>query len=77
MDAAFYLWFGDKKTALHLSVDRATSIFLAGYFDYEKTTEAYLILLYTQSVNYVFPKGIKTDRRNSFSINNARNYIKN
>jgi len=72
MDAAFYLWFGDEETALHLSVDRATSTFLAGYFDYEETTDAYLILLYMQSVNYGFPKGIKTDRRNSFSINNTR-----
>ena len=72
MDASINIWFGDIESALHLSVDRATKNFLAGYFDYEETTNGYLNLLIIQSINYGFPKRIKTDKRNSFSINNAK-----
>lgn len=72
MDASSYLWFGDEETSLHLSVDKGTGIFLAGYFDYEETTKAYLEILMVQSINYGFPMKIKTDKRNSFSINNAK-----
>lgn len=72
MDAAFYTWFGDEETALHLSVDKGTGTFLAGYFGEQETTETYLVVLMAQSKDYGFPKKIKTDRRNSFSINNTK-----
>ena len=72
MDAAFWIWFGNDETALHLAVDKATGKVLAGYFDYEETTQAYLIILMNMIVNFGIPKRIKTDKRNSFSINNAR-----
>lgn len=72
MDAAFWIWFGSDETALHLAVDKATSKVLAGYFDYEETTQAYLIILMNMIINFGIPKRIKTDKRNSFSINNAK-----
>lgn len=72
MDAAFWIWFGEDETALHLAVDKATKKVLYGYFDYEETTQAYLIVLMNMIICYGIPNKIKTDKRNSFSVNNAR-----
>ena len=72
MDAAFWIWFGTEESALHLAVDKATKKVLSGYFNYEETTNAYLIVLMNMIVNFGIPTKIKTDKRNSFSINNAR-----
>ena len=72
MDAAFWVWFGTEETALHLVVDKATKKVLSGYFDYEETTDAYLVVLMNMIINFGIPKRIKTDKRNSFSINNAK-----
>lgn len=72
MDAAFWVWFGTEETALHLVVDKATKKVLSGYFDYEETTDAYLVVLMNMIISFGIPKRIKTDRRNSFSINNAK-----
>lgn len=72
MDAAFWIWFGKDETALHLAVDKATKKVLYGWFDYEETTQAYLTLLMNMILCYGIPNEIKTDKRNSFSVNNAR-----
>ena len=72
MDAAFWIWFGTEETALHLAVDKATKKVLSGYFDYEETTMAYLIVLMNMILNFGIPAKIKTDKRNSFSINNTK-----
>ena len=72
IDAAFWFWFGTEETALHLSVDKATKKVLSGYFDYEETTNAYLVVLMNMIINFGIPKKIKTDKRNSFSVNNAK-----
>ena len=72
MDAAFWIWFGTEVTALHLAVDKATKKVLFGWFDYEETTNAYLIVLKNMIKCFGIPKKIKTDKRSSFSINNAR-----
>ena len=74
MDAAFWIWFGDIETALHLAVDKATKKVLSGWFDYEETTKAYLIVLKIMVVNFGIPERVKTDKRNSFSINNAKSH---
>ena len=72
MDAAFWIWFGTEETALHLAVDKATKKVLAGYFDYEETTNAYSVVLMNMILNFGIPQKIKTDKRNSFSVNNAK-----
>lgn len=72
MDAAFWIWFGEEESALHLSVDKATGKVLSGWFDYEETTLAYLTVLILMILNYGIPRLIRTDKRNSFSINNAK-----
>ena len=64
MDAAFWIWFGTEETALHLSLDRATGKVLSGYFDYEETTNAYLIVLMNMIINFGIPEKIKTDKSN-------------
>ena len=72
MDATFWIWFGTEETALHLAVDKATKKVLSGYFDYEETTSAYLNVLMNMILNFGIPQKIKTDKKNSFSINNAK-----
>lgn len=72
MDAAFWIWFGEEVTALHLSVDKATNKVLSGYFDYEETTMSYLIILMNMIINFGIPEKIRTDKRNSFALNNGK-----
>lgn len=72
LDAAFWIWFGEKESALHLAVDKATKKVLYGWFEWEETTRAYMIVLMGMITNYGIPNRIKTDKRNSFSINNTR-----
>ena len=36
-DGSIHLWFGDKKTCLHLAVDKATNTIVGAYFDYQET----------------------------------------
>ena len=72
MDAAFWIWFGAEETALHLSVDKATKKVLSGWFDYEETTNAYMVVLMNMIINFGIPEKVKTDKRSSFSINNAK-----
>lgn len=72
LDAAFWIWFGSDESALHLAVDKATKKVLYGWFEWEETTQAYMTILMGIIVNYGIPKKIKTDKRNSFSVNNAK-----
>ena len=37
MDGYIHLWFGDKKTCLHLATDKATNTIVGGYFDNQET----------------------------------------
>ncbi len=60
--------------ALHLAVDKVTGKVLADYFDYEETTKAYLTVFMNLAMNFGISKRIKTDKRNSFSINNIKNF---
>lgn len=72
MDAAFAMWYGEKARALHIAVDRATKRVLYGYFDIQETTRGYFIMLMNIVLKYGIPKKIKTDKRGTFSINNAK-----
>ena len=72
MDASFAIWYGEKIRALHLAVDRATKKVLYGWFDIQETTRAYFILLMNIVLKHGIPKKIKTDKRGTFSINNAK-----
>lgn len=72
MDAAFAMWYGEKARAIHLAVDKATKKVLYGWFDVQETTRAYFIMLMNIVLKYGIPKKIKTDKRGTFSINNAK-----
>lgn len=72
MDAAFAMWYGTKARALHLAVDKATKKVLYGWFDVQETTRAYFIMLMNIVLKYGIPRKIKTDKRGTFSINNAK-----
>lgn len=72
MDAAFAMWYGEKARALHIAVDRATKRVLYGYFDIQETTRGYFVMLMNIVLKYGIPKKIKTDKRGTFSINNAK-----
>ena len=72
MDAAFAMWYGNKARALHLAVDKATKKVLYGWFDIQETTRGYYIMLMNIIIKYGIPKKIKTDKRGTFSINNAK-----
>ena len=72
MDAAFAIWYGKNARALHLAVDKATKRVLYGWFDMQETTRAYFIMLMNIVLKYGIPQKIKTDKRGTFSINNAK-----
>ena len=72
MDAAFAIWYGENTRALHLSVDKATKRVLYGWFDNQETTRAYDIMLMNIILKHGIPLKIKTDKRGTFSVNNAK-----
>ena len=41
-DGSIHLWFGEKKTCLHLAIDKATSTIVGAYFDYQETLNGLL-----------------------------------
>ncbi len=66
MDASVHLWFGDKKTQLHIAVDDSTGAILGAYFDAEETLNGYYNVLYQVLTVYGIPYMFFTDRRTVF-----------
>jgi len=66
-DGSIHLWFGDKKTCLHLAVDKATNTIVGGYFDHQETLNGYYHVLYQILVNYGIPYKFLTDNRTVFN----------
>lgn len=52
-DGSTHPWFGDKKTCLHLAIDKATSIIVGGWFDYRETLNGYYHIFYQTLTNYL------------------------
>lgn len=67
MDGSIHLWFGDKKTCLHLAADKATNTILGGYFDKHETLNGYYHVLYQILINYGILNKFKTDNRTVFN----------
>ena len=67
MDGSIHLWFGEKKSCLHLSVDKATNTVVGGYFDWQETLNGYYNVFYQILVNYGIPNKFKTDNRTVFN----------
>lgn len=66
-DGSIHLWFGEKKTCLHLAIDKATSIVVGAYFDYQETLNGYYHVLYQILTNYGIPYKFFTDNRTVFN----------
>ena len=45
-DGSIHLWFGEKKTFLHLVIDKATSTIVGAYLDKSETLNGYYYVLY-------------------------------
>ena len=67
MDGSIHLWFGDKKTCLHLAADKATNTILGGYFDKQETLNGYYHILYQILIKYGILNKFKTDNRTVFN----------
>ena len=66
-DGSIHLWFGNKKTCLHLAIDRATSIIVGAWFDNQETLNGYYHVLYQILNNYGIPYRFLTDNRTVFN----------
>ena len=66
-DGSIHLWFGSKKTCLHLAIDKATSTIVGAWFDYQETLNGYYHVLYQILINYGIPYKFFTDNRTVFN----------
>ena len=66
-DGSIHLWFGDKKTCLHLAIDKATSTIVGAWFDYQETLNGYYHVLYQILTDYGIPYKFLTDNRTVFN----------
>lgn len=61
------MWFGEKKTCLHLAIDKATSTIVGAYFDKQETLNGYYHVLYQILTDYGIPYSLLTDNRTVFN----------
>ncbi len=66
-DGSIHLWFGDKKTCLHLAIDKATSTIVGAWFDKQETLNGYYHVFYQILTNYGIPYKFFTDNRTVFN----------
>ena len=69
MDGSIHLWFGDKRSCLHLAADKATNTIVGAYFDWQETLIGYYNVFKQILENYGIPAKFKTDNRTVFSYN--------
>ena len=73
-DGSIHLWFGDKKTCLHLAIDKATSTIVGAWFDYQETLNGYYHVLYQILTKYGIPYKFFTDNRTVFNYMSLNPY---
>lgn len=66
-DGSIHLWFGEKKTCLHLAIDKATSTIVGAWFDFQETLNGYYHVLYQILTKYGIPYKFFTDNRTVFN----------
>lgn len=66
MDASQYLWFGDKTTHLHASIDDCSGSVLGAFFDEQETLWGYYNVTRQVIRTYGIPYSFLTDRRTVF-----------
>ena len=73
MDASQHLWFGEKKTHLHIAVDDATGSIVGAFFDHQETLKGYYNVLYQILTTQGIPAKLLTDNRTVFDYNKRKN----
>lgn len=66
MDASSFVWFGDKKTHLHVAVDDYSGAIVGAWFDTEETLNGYYNVLHQILRKYGIPYKFFTDKRTVF-----------
>lgn len=66
-DGSIHMWFGEKKTCLHLAIDKATSTIVGAWFDHQETLNGYYHVFYQILTNYGIPYKFFTDNRTVFN----------
>lgn len=72
MDASLHLWFGDKKTQLHIAIDDCTGQILGAYFDTQESLKGYYNVFHQILTIYGIPAMFYTDRRTVFEYKQSR-----
>lgn len=72
MDASLHLWFGDKKTQLHIAIDDCTGQITGAYFDEQETLKGYYNVFHQILINYGIPAMFYTDRRTVFEYKQSK-----
>lgn len=67
MDGSIHLWFGDKKSCLHLAADETTNTITGAYFDWQETLNGYYHVFEQILVNYGIHAKFLTDNRTVFN----------
>lgn len=67
MDGSIHRWFGDKRTCLHLAIDKATSNVVGAWFDYQETLNGYYHIFHQILTKYGVPYKFLTDNRTVFN----------
>lgn len=68
MDASLFVWFGAKKTTLHVAIDDATGRIVGTWFDKEETLNGYYHVFSQILHFYGIPYKFLTDRRTVFTL---------
>lgn len=66
LDASSYVYFGDSKYHLHLSIDSSTNTCTGAYLDEQETINGYYNVTHQILINYGIPMMFTTDGRTIF-----------
>ena len=72
MDASPFIWFGEKVSHLHISVDDCTGMIVGAYFDHQETLKGYYEVTAQFLEKYGIPVKILTDKRSIFIYNREK-----
>lgn len=73
MDASEHLWFGDRKSFLHIAIDDATGSIVGAYFDTQETLKGYYNVLNQVLTEHGIPARFLTDNRTVFEYKKLKN----
>ena len=68
LDASQYIFFGDIKSHLHLSIDTSTNSCTGAYLDYQETLNGYYHVVFQIFTKYGLPMNFTTEEEPYFNI---------